>query len=376
MGILKKVKRCSHCGSILQTEDSTKSGYINPLILKKYPDGVLLCDNCFNKEKTEENLVELNDEYISILKQAKKDNALIIYVLDLFSFEGGFPSKATEILSGLDVVVVANKIDLLPVDADEKEVVSYVQHRLRVSNLNVTDVILTSTNKNIHIDELSNLINEKAKNRDVYFVGSQTSGKSTLMSEILKTFDNNTNKFIITYTFPNTSLRGFQIPLNKKNYMYEVPGFPIYNSLLGVLEKPIVNYISPKKHVEDRKVVISDKISVAIGGLCFIEQLSEGKNTLHCYISEKILIKSKKGDPFKFFGSILAKGDQNNSSYKFRNLSDFDIYDIELKDDGEKDIGVLGLGWVQVKGNNQTFRVYVPKGVYVYTTRAKLKNVK
>ena len=55
MSILKKVKRCSRCGSILQTEDPTQSGYITPLILKKYPDGILLCDSCFNEVKQENN---------------------------------------------------------------------------------------------------------------------------------------------------------------------------------------------------------------------------------------------------------------------------------------------------------------------------------
>ena len=37
------------------------------------------------------------------------------------------------------------------------------------------------------------------------------------------------------------------------------------------------------------------------------------------------------------------------------------------------DIAILGLGWISFKGNNQTFRVSVPKGVYIYTSRAKVK---
>lgn len=376
MAILKKVKRCSHCGAILQTEDKEKTGFISSVILKKYPDGVLLCDKCFNEEKSIDNVIKLNEEYVSILKTIKKTNSLVVYVLDLFSFEGGFSSDATELLSGLDVIVVANKIDLLPKEVDEKEIISYVSHRLKVSNLNVKDIVITSSHKGININKIASLLEEKSNGRDVYFVGSQTSGKSTLMSEILKTFDNNTNKFIVTYTFPNTSLRGFQIPLNNKNYMYEVPGFPITNSLLGLLEKPIVNYIQPRKPVVDRKFVINNKTALAIGGLCFVELLNDKKTTLNCYVSDKITIKTKKGDHEKFFESILTKGDQNNTSYKFRTLSDFEIYDIEIKEEGERDIGILGLGWMQFKANNQLFRIYVPKGVHVYTTRARLKNVK
>ncbi len=376
MSVLKKVKRCSHCGAILQTEDQTKDGYITSVILKKYPDGVLLCDKCFNEEKKEDSIIVLNDEYKSILETIKKDNALVVYVIDLFSFEGVFPSEATNLLSGLDVIAVANKRDLMPKTVDDYELISYVNHRLRMSNLKVKDVLLTSTNANYHIDELRKLIRDNVDGRDVYFVGSSTSGKSALISEILKNFENKTNKFIVTYTFPNTTLRGFQIPIGENNYIYEVPGFPITNSLLGLLEKPIVNYIVPKKAVEDRKYIISDKISLAIGGLAFIMQLTEEKTVLHCYISPKINIKTRRGDSLKFFNGILEKGDQTNTSYKFRNLSDFDIYDFEITEKGERDIGVLGLGRIQFKGNNQKFRIFVPKGVYVYTTRAKLKNVK
>ncbi len=376
MSVLKKVKRCSHCGAILQTENPEKDGYITSVILKKYPDGVLLCDKCFSDEKTADNTVSLNDEFKSILTEMKKKNALVIYVIDLFSFEGGFPSEANDLLSGLDVIAVANKRDLLPSDVADEELIAYVNHRLRVSKLKVDKVLLTSSNSNYHIDELTELMKENFKNRDIYFVGSATSGKSTLISEILKDFKNKTNKLIVTYTFPNTTLRGFQIPISDKNYIYELPGFPISNSLLGVLEKPIVNYIVPKKEVEDRKFTISDKSSLAIGGLAFVEQLSEGKTVLHCYASPKITIKTKKGDSLKFFESILKKGDQYNTSYKFRELNDFDVYDFDVPEEGERDIGILGLGRIQFTGNNQKFRVFVPKGVYVYTTRARLKNVK
>ncbi len=376
MSILKKVKRCSHCGAILQTENPEKEGYITSLILKKYPDGVLLCDKCFNEEKSEDNVVVLNDEFKSILKTIKEKNALVVYVIDLFSFEGGFPSEVTNLLSGLDVIVVANKRDLMPKGSDDEELISYVNHRLRVSSLKVKETILTSISNDYHIDEFRKLIRDYYEGRDVYFVGSSTSGKSALISEILKNFENKTNKYIVTYTFPNTSLRGFQIPITNNTYIYEVPGFPINNSLLGVLEKPIVNYIVPKKSVEDRKFNISDKVSLAIGGLAFIQQLTEEKTAMHCYVSPRINIKAKRGDALKFFESVLKNGDQSNTSFKFRNLTNFDVYDFEITETGERDIGILGLGWVQFKGNNQKFRVFVPKGVYVYTTRAKLKNVK
>ena len=52
---------------------------------------------------------------------------------------------------------------------------------------------------------------------------------------------------------------------------------------------------------------------------------------------------------------------------------DFDMYDVTIQQDGDRDIGILGLGWISFKGNAQTFRVTVPKGVYIFTSRAKVK---
>ena len=54
-------------------------------------------------------------------------------------------------------------------------------------------------------------------------------------------------------------------------------------------------------------------------------------------------------------------------------LNAFDAFDIQVDEVGPRDIGIEGLGWITFKGDNQIFRVYVPKGVSVYTTRAKIK---
>ena len=58
---------------------------------------------------------------------------------------------------------------------------------------------------------------------------------------------------------------------------------------------------------------------------------------------------------------------------EFRSFADFDVYDFEITEVGDRDIGILGLGWFHFIGNKQTYRVFVPKGVYVYTTRSKIK---
>ena len=52
-----------------------------------------------------------------------------------------------------------------------------------------------------------------------------------------------------------------------------------------------------------------------------------------------------------------------------------EVFDIEIKNGGGmyRDIGFAGLGWITFKATNQKFRVYVPRGVAIYTSRTKVK---
>ncbi|MBQ4255339.1 MAG: hypothetical protein II721_05015, partial [Bacilli bacterium] len=58
----------------------------------------------------------------------------------------------------------------------------------------------------------------------------------------------------------------------------------------------------------------------------------------------------------------------------FVDATDFDAFDIAVEEKGQRDIGIEGLGWISFQGNGQTFTVMVPKGVSVYTSRAKIKD--
>ena len=265
MAELRKVQRCYHCGVVLQTEDAKKEGYIRKEILNAYPEGLLLCDNCYNTQRFNSVPKEANfdEQYLSILQEIKDKKPLVVYVIDLFSFEGSFISKITEMLSDTDVLVVANKRDLLPKEAKDEKIKEYVAHRLRVSKLQVRDVILTSTNPAYNIDLLVDKILELRHGRDVYVVGPSLSGKSALITEVLKIYDNPTSSLITTCNFEGTELRGFKIPLDMKTYIYETPGTSNDNSILSKVEKPVQNLIIPKKTiVVQRKQLLKENLEL------------------------------------------------------------------------------------------------------------------
>lgn len=372
---LNKIQRCYHCGAILQSEDKNKEGFISPEIMNKYPEGFLLCNNCYSTEKftNEPKEASFDEEYTKILHEIKRKGALVVYVIDLFSFEGSFINKIIDLLFGVDVVVVGNKRDLLPKDANDEDIKEYVAHELRNINFNVLDVVLTSTvGKNSGIDEMYEAILKYDNNRDVYFVGASTSGKSTLILSLLKKYLNKTDKVITTHNFEGTSLNGYIIPITNSNSIYETPGTSIDNSLLSKVDRFSQNLIVPKKAAVAKKVVLTKNTAILFGSLCQIELLSKERTQAMIYVSDQVEVKVHKGNNDENFKKQILRNKYQPSSNNFNYLKDFDIYDLEISQDGKRDIGISGLGWISIEGANQTFRISVPKGVYVYTTRSKI----
>ncbi len=378
MAELNRVARCYKCGAILQTANPKEVGYISPEIVSKYPEGLLLCNDCFTNERFNIQPTEAHYEesYQSILETVKQSKALVCYVIDLLSFEGSFITKLNEMIEGLDVLVVANKRDLLPDNIDDNALLQYVEHRLRVAKLKVKDVVLTSSHANYNIDLMYQKIVELANNRDVYFIGASISGKSSLISDLLKRYTNTTSRPVTVCTFKNTDLRGYKIPLTNKTSIYELPGTDITNSMLSKVERAVQNQIMPKKAIKPRKFTMHINKTIAFGGLAAIQLLSKEKTDVTCYASDSIEIKLKSIPGDKLIETTIHKGNIKPCSSRFTSFSQYDCYDFQITEEGSRDIGILGLGWINFTGKNQTFRIFVPKGVYVYTTRAKVIYVK
>lgn len=378
MGVLNRVQKCYHCGAILQSKDKNGIGYITPDVFKQFPDGLLLCNNCYKNEKFSNMPKEasFDSEYQAIIDEAKRKKALIVYTIDLLNFEGSFNSKMIELLKGLDVLVVANKRDLLPEDASEENLKKYVLHRLNLLDLFPAEVIITATGKNCYnIDVLKSFLEANAKDKDVYFFGASTSGKSALISELLRVYDNSTNKMIITYNFKNSSLRGMRIPINDSHYVYETPGTVVDNSILAKVEKSIQNQLILRKRLVPKTITMVPNQVLMLGGLACIEFLSGPKTVFTLYANNNLETKIKKGEAENIFAQYLKKGNLKLISDNFSSFKDFDAYEIEIKEEGSRDIGIIGLGWMSCNGSGQILRIYVPRGVYVYTTRSKIEHV-
>ena len=377
---ISKVRKCYFCGATLQSEDPNKEGYVNPEVLENPTQNFAFCQKCFEAERFRalSNEPFIDYEFIDVLKEAKRNGDLLVYVVNLFSFETSFSKEVIDLIQGMNILVVGTKFDLLPQSVTIEDISEYVAHRFRVAGLQIThnDVYITSINDEESVRATLTKIFELKNAKNVFIIGSEASGKTALINSFLRIYSNLSNGNIVTCNYKNTHLKVMQIPMTNKSSMYETPGISITNSILFGLDAKTLRSIYLTEPVEPREMSISKGHSMFIGGLAIIELLEGDKLEMLCYFHKNVqLNRSHVSDVESKFIKLNKKGELVPSLSKIKSTKDMEVFEIQMSNDTPtyRDLGFSGLGWVNYKATNQKIRVYVPKGVSIYTSRPKIK---
>lgn len=379
---VNKVRRCYNCGAILQSKDQNSIGYVDKEVLENEGQNFLFCNKCFELEryKKEKDEPKLDKDFITLLKDAKKKEALIVYVVNLFSFEAAFNHEIDEIIDDMNLLVVGNKFDLLPKETNKENVRSYVEKIFKnagFKHITKKDIVIADAFDDETINEIMLAIYEKKNKKDVYLIGPSLSGKSTLISALLRNFKNLSDGNIVTQPYPNTNLNVMQIPMNKYTAIYDTPGLSIDNSIMYKLSGKALKDIYVTKHLEKREYIMLTKQSLFIGGLAIFEIISSSskKNFVSCYFNNTVQIKKNlyfdKNLDEKFI-KLISKKMLRPTIERLSSKKDLDTYEINFPGFINLDIGILGLGWINIKGNEIKMRICVPKGVSIFVSEPKI----
>ena len=375
MSELKRIRRCYGCGVILQTSEPNLPGYVPEEQLTKHE--VVLCQRCFRMQHygKDEHTGDpaANEEFFKILEAAQKENALIVYVFDLFTFESSFVTAFNEKIKGLTTIVVANKRDLLPREVNDQKIHDYVAKRCQEAGMVVSDIVITSSIKNYNMDELKEKIQSRREGRNVYFIGAASSGKSSIINNFIKNYSNTTSMLITTSPFPGTTLRVIEIPLDESSFLFDTPGISVDNSLLFKVEKEVLKVITPMKEVKPRTFQLNPGQSLILGGLARFDFV-QGKHTgFSVYLANPVDInRAKLERADRTMDSQIRTKTIRPVSKIVRDVTDLEAFEITITETNRVDVGVTGLGWITFKGSGQVLRVMVPKGVKVYVKPAKI----
>ena len=378
MGKQSRVLRCYHCGAILQCENEDEKGYIIPESLHRAtPIQIIYCDRCFETMKAFNNSEleqKVDQEVLKILDDAFATDAMIIWVVDLFSFNGTLNSEIANKVKKLNVVVVGNKRDLFPMSVKDDSLVAYLTDRFNAYGIKPKSVRLLGATNKIDSKELIDAMNAARKGHDVYMIGNSTSGKTSIINRAMKGFENKTSRQIKTITYPGTSVNVLEIPLSRSSFFYELPGISQTTSATGKLEKDVVKQLVPKKAIKMTQRTMTAGDALMVGSLAAFEVIKGKTTNYRFYAAEGVetrKVQSKKLDDYINENNIRRFA--RPVSERLVSFLDYDMFEYAMENDKKwHDIAIEGLGWLSFIAQGQMIRIRLPKGVALKESLAKI----
>lgn len=358
--------RCFGCGAIIQNENNKKIGYVPK---KEINDDYILCQRCFQlrhyHKLNQTNLTK--DDYLKILQSIGEKNCLVVYILDLFDFNGCQIQGLMRHIGGNDVYVLTNKRDVLPKSLKEVKLEHWVRRQLKNEGIRPVNVKITSGLKKLNFDEIYDEIEEYRQGRDVYVVGVTNVGKSTFINALLKHYASVNDESLITVSeFPGTTLDLIQIPLDDKSFLYDTPGIVNEHQMTHYVKTEDLKTIIPKGEIRPSTFQLNPEQTLYISGLARIDYLEGQIDGFTCNFSRYVQIHRTK----------TINADELYNRHKTLKIEIDDINDIhqmkkyEFKIDGKCDIVISGLGFITINGKGGKVRVYVPKNVWALKREA------
>lgn len=378
MATAKRVIRCHNCGAILQSVSKSRPGFISKSIVENGAPKIPYCNECYEKmlSLNSSNLEhETDKDIIKILNDAVATDSLIVWMVDLFAFNGTLNPDIVRKVKKLNVVVIGSKRDLFPSGVTDETLVRYLDERFSEVGINPVHISLIGNEDKIDIQSLIKRFKEERKYRDIYLIGEVNSGKTTLINKLLKNYENKTKWQIKTELYPGTNSDVLEIPLSNSSFLYELPDISNSTSCLSKVEKEVQKIITPKKEIVMTRRFIGDGSAIVVGNLACLYIIKGPRWSVRTFLSEKCEIKttsiSKVDD---FLEENSRKKTHRPVSNRFSSFRDYDMFEYDLEDDGLRhDIAIEGLCWFSTRGKGQTLRVLLPKGVAVKECLSKVR---
>lgn len=359
---MNKEMKCFGCGAIIQNESVKHIGYVPKSAMN---NEAILCQRCFklkNYHQIQETTLT-KDDFLSILQDIGDKDCLVVYMIDLFDFNGSLIQGLMRHISQNDVLVLANKRDILPKSVKEVKLEHWVRRQLKEEGIKPVDVIVTSGLKNINLDNIYDAIMQYKKKRDVYVVGITNVGKSTFINSLLKHYADISDKNLITVSeYPGTTLNLIEIPLDNQSFLYDTPGIINENQMTHLLKNEDIIKVVPQSELRPMIFQLDKQQTLYFGGLGRIDYIDGDKASFIAYFSKNIKIhRTKLSNADDLYNRHMTL------QYEIENIETIDQmknYEFKLLD-GKCDIVISGLGFITINSNGGRVQIKVPPQISV-----------
>lgn len=361
------ITSCAGCGVQIQTEHPDMPGYIPAKALEREP---AICQRCFRiKNYNDAASVTLNqDDFLKLLSEvgAASASALVIHIVDLFDFDGSIISGLQRFVGNNPVLLVVNKVDLLPKVTNLNRLTNWVQKRAKEHGIKVVDVVLVSAKKNQGFERLIDKVGEYRRGRDIYVVGATNVGKSTLINRLIRDYSD-MDRELTTSHFPGTTLGMVKIPLDDGKYIIDTPGIVYPTRLTELVERTDLGSIMPDRPLKPMVYQLNEGQTLFFGAMARFDFVQGERQSFTCFVSNALTIhrtKLERADELyaEHRGKMLAPP----SLEHIGELPVWTKHQLRVPKGSHSDVFISGLGWIKVNGDQgATLTIHAPKGVKV-----------
>ncbi|TCZ77051.1 ribosome biogenesis GTPase YqeH [Paenibacillus albiflavus] len=361
----EEIMHCAGCGVKLQVDDSGKLGFVPTEAFLKEP---IICQRCFRiKHYNEASSITLNqDDFLKLLSHVGNTKALVVNIVDLFDFEGSMISSLQRFVGNNPVILVVNKIDLLPKVTNYNKIINWVQKQAKQWGLKTVDVVLCSAKKNMGFERVINSIAEHRGHHDVYVVGATNVGKSTLINRLISDFSD-LEAELTTSHYPGTTLDIVKIPLDDGKSIIDTPGIVYNHRLTELVTRKDLPKIMPSNAIKPMVYQLNDGQTLFFGAMARMDFNRGERQSFTCYTSNAIKIhrtKLEKADELyaEHKGTLLAPPVLDDID----KLPPFAKHSFTIPRGKQQDVVISGLGWIKVNSNaGAEITIHAPKGIKV-----------
>lgn len=363
---MEKEIRCYGCGALIQTENEKKIGFVPKNALKQEN---VLCKRCFRMKNYHElqSTSLTSEDFLNILQTIGEKDCLVVYLIDVFDFNGSMIDGFIRHINDNDMLVVANKRDILPKSVKDTKIKHWLQRQLKEYGIKPLDVYLTSAVKNYQLDDILEAIHEYRRGRDVYVVGVTNVGKSTFINALLKHYTQHENKLLITTSeFPGTTLDLIEIPFDDKTSLYDSPGIVNTHQMAHLVEMDMLKQILPKSELKPVTYQLNDKQTLYFGGLARMDYMNGNPSSFVCFMPKGLTIhRTKLDNADGLYNRHQTLKPEIQAIETIEQMSRYTFKSTDKK----CDVVISGLGWIRIEPNIQV-GIIAPKGIGVFIREA------
>jgi ribosome biogenesis GTPase YqeH len=365
---------CKGCGAKIQTEDNKSPGYVKPELFDTKDPQEVICQRCFRIRHYSEVFpyTVSNSDYLQVIEKIKSEDALIVKIVDIFDFSGSFVPAIKELTGNEDVILVGNKMDLLPKNVKPSRILDWLNLMLSSQGFTVLDSVLLSAKYGDNFDELMEKIQQYKGKRNVYIVGSSNVGKSRIVNQILRRYMGAASDIITESLSPQTTIGLIGFQLMDGTYIYDTPGVINKHQYMHYLTRPSYKLTVPTREIKPMVYQLNEGQTLFFGGLARLDIISGETGdviSVVTYFANTLNIhrtKTAKADKLyidKLYSLLSPPFNKDEE------LPKWIYHEFRVRDNQKYDIVFSGLGFVTIRAPF-CVKAYGPFVVGVYTRLA------